>query len=163
MFKNLFKKKQGTQIYAPLSGQVVQLEKVPDPVFSEKMMGEGIAVVPSDATVLAPFDGKVIQVPDTRHAVGLVDNEENEVLIHIGLDTVELKGEGFETKVQTGDEVKIGQPLLELDLDYLQKNAKDMITPIVVTNSANSEKNFTATDETEAKAGETVLMTISGK
>lgn len=163
MFKNLFKKNTGSQLHAPINGKVVPLEEVPDPVFSEKMMGEGIAIVPAEETIVAPFDGEVVQVPDTKHAVGLKDKDGNEVLIHIGLETVELKGEGFTMKVQTGDHVSLGQSLMGIDLEYLRANAKDIITPIVVTNSANSEQKFHPTDEKEAKAGETVLLTISNK
>lgn len=163
MFKNLFKKNQDIQLHAPVSGKVVPLEEVPDPVFSEKMMGEGIAVIPADKTIVAPFDGEIVQIPDTKHAVGMKDKDENEVLIHIGLETVGLKGEGFTTKVQTGDSVSLGQPLMEIDLDYLRENAKDIITPIVVTNSADSGKSYRPTEEKEAKAGETVLLTISNK
>lgn len=163
MFKNLFKKNQGTQLHAPVNGKIVPLEEVPDPVFGEKMMGEGIAVFPSNETIVAPFDGEIIQVPDTKHAIGLKDKHGNEVLIHIGLETVELKGEGFTMKVQAGDNVSLGQPLMEIDLEYLRNNAKDIITPIVVTNSSNSEHNYQPTDEKEAEAGETVLLTISDK
>src|SRR5699024_6172205 len=98
MFKNLFKKNQGAQLHAPVSGKVVPLEEVPDHVFSEKMMGEGIAVHPSEGTIVAPFDGEIVQIPETKHAVGLKDKDGNEVLIHIGLETVGLKGEGFTPK-----------------------------------------------------------------
>lgn len=160
MFKNLFKKNQGVQIHSPVSGKVVPLEEVPDPVFAEKMMGEGIAIVPTDSMIVAPFDGEIVQIPDTKHAVGMRDEEGNEVLIHIGLETVELKGEGFTPKVQPGDQVTLGQPLIEIDLEYLRENAQNMITPIVVTNSAGSGKRYQPTNETEAKPEETVLLTI---
>jgi len=163
MFKKMFKKNQGVQLYSPVDGDVVQLEEVPDPVFAEKMMGEGIAIVPAGNTILAPLDGEIVQIPKTKHAVGLRDKDGNEVLIHIGLETVELKGEGFTTKVQTGDQVTVGQPLIEIDLEYIRQNAKDIITPIVVTNSAGSGKSFQPTDEKEAKSEETVLLTISNK
>ncbi|MCT1901925.1 PTS glucose transporter subunit IIA [Oceanobacillus sojae] len=163
MLKNIFGKKQRTMLHAPVSGKVVPLEEVPDPVFSEKMMGEGIAIIPTDGNIFAPFDGEIVQLPETKHAIGLMDKDGNEVLIHIGLDTVELKGEGFTPKVKTGDAVSAGQPLMELDLEYLQENAKSIVTPIVITNSANSGKEIQLTEEKEASAGVTVLLTITGK
>ncbi|MDY0406830.1 PTS glucose transporter subunit IIA [Virgibacillus sp. 179-BFC.A HS] len=137
------------------------LEEVPDPVFSEKMMGEGIAIIPSDGTIISPVDGEVVQVPATKHAVGLVGKDGTEILIHIGLETVELKGEGFTPKVQTGDKVSAGQPIMEVDLNYVREHAKDIVTPIVITNSGDSGKNYTLTSESEAKAGETVIITVS--
>ncbi|MFD2212000.1 PTS glucose transporter subunit IIA [Virgibacillus halophilus] len=163
MFKNLFKKNQAQQILAPLNGEIKALEEVPDPVFSEKMMGEGIAIVPAEGKIVSPIDGEIVQVPDTKHAVGMVGKDGTEILIHIGLETVELKGEGFTPKVQTGDKVTVGQPLMEFDLEYIQEHAKDVITPIVITNSANSGKHYTMTNENEAKAGETVIITVSEK
>ncbi|GGP07818.1 PTS sugar transporter subunit IIA [Oceanobacillus neutriphilus] len=163
MLKNIFGKKQRTMLHAPVSGKVVPLEEVPDPVFSEKMMGEGIAITPTDGNIIAPFDGEIVQLPETKHAIGLMDKDGNEVLIHIGLDTVELKGEGFTAKVKAGDAVSAGQPLMELDLEYLQENAKSIVTPIVITNSANSGKEIQLTEEKEASAGVTVLLTITGK
>src|SRR5699024_3774093 len=102
MFKNLFKKKETPkeeQIIAPLSGKVKQLEEVPDPTFSEKMMGEGIAIEPDEGLVVAPFDGEIIQVFPTKHAIGIQGESGLEILIHIGLETVSLKGEGFEVFV----------------------------------------------------------------
>lgn len=163
MFKKLFKKDHETHLYAPLSGKVVPLEEVPDPVFNQKMMGEGIAIIPIGGKIVAPFDGKVVQIPDTKHAVGLVDKNGTEVLVHIGIETVELNGEGFTPEVQAGDHVSLGQPLMTIDLAYLRENAKDMITPIVITNSADSGKHYQTTDENEARAGETILITISSK
>lgn len=163
MFKKLLGKNQEENLYAPVSGKAVPLEEVPDPVFNQKMMGEGIAIMPAEGEIVAPFDGEVIQIPDTKHAIGLVDKKGTEVLIHIGLETVELNGEGFTTKVQTGDHVSLGQSLMEIDLAYLRENAKDMITPIVIPNSTASGKSYQLTDDKEVRAGETVLITISGK
>lgn len=160
MFKNLFKKNQGVQIHSPVSGKIIPLEEVPDPVFAEKMMGEGIAIMPAESVLVAPFDGEIVQIPETKHAIGMRDKGGNEVLIHIGLETVELKGEGFTPKVQSGEQVTLGQPLIEIDLEYLRENAPHIITPIVVTNSAGSGKSYQFTDEKEAKAEETVLLTI---
>src|SRR5699024_3372330 len=147
-------------LYAPCNGKIVTLENVSDPVFNQKMMGEGIAIIPADSKIVSPFNGRVVQIPETNHAIGLNDKNNNEVLLHIGLETVGLNGEGFKAKVQTGDYVETGQVLMELDIDYLQKNAKDIITPIVIT---NNEKQLQLTDASEAIIGETVIMTLSDK
>lgn len=161
MFKNLFKKPNNYKIYAPMNGTIVPLEEVPDPVFSQRMMGEGVAMIPSEGKVLSPVDGKVEQVPDSKHAVGLEADDGTEILIHIGLDTVELKGEGFTPKVSAGDQVSVGDLLMEFDLDYIRKHAKDVITPIVITNSQNSDKQFVITEQKDGKAGETEIITVS--
>lgn len=160
MFKNLFKKRNEVDLYAPCSGKIIALENVSDPVFNQKMMGEGIAIIPAAPKIVAPFNGRVVQIPETNHAVGLNDEHNNEVLLHIGLETVGLNGEGFKARVQTGDYVETGEILMELDLDYLQKNAKDIITPIVIT---NNEKQLQLTDASEAIISETVIMTLSDK
>lgn len=164
MFKNLFKKsKEQASIYAPMNGKIVPLEEVPDPVFSEKMMGEGVAMIPSEGKVVSPVAGKIVQIPDSKHAIGIEANDGTEILIHIGLETVALKGEGFTPKVNTGDPVSVGELLMEFDLEYIQEHAKDIITPIVITNSQNSDKQYSVTSESEGVAGETEMITISKK
>jgi|SRR5690625_1080710 len=161
MLKNLFNKPKETKIFAPANGEIVALEDVPDPVFSQKMMGEGIAIVPAEGKIVSPVDGEIIQVPDTKHAIGIRSEDGMEILIHVGLETVALKGEGFNTNVQTGDQVSVGQALLDFDLEYVRENAENMITPIVITNSSNSDKQYTMTTEKEGSAGETVIITAS--
>ena len=121
-------------IYAPLSGEIIDLTAVPDPVFAEKMMGDGFAIKPSDGVVLSPVKGSVHNTFPTKHALGLVSQEGLEILIHVGLDTVNLKGQGFEMLVEEGDVVDVGTPLLKVDLPYIEANAKSAITPIVFTN-----------------------------
>lgn len=158
MLKSLFKKKEAEKIYAPLNGKIVKLEEVPDPVFSQKMMGEGIAIQPTEGKVVSPVDGKIVQVMDSKHAIGIEDTSGNEILIHVGLETVELKGEGFNLHIQVGDSVTVGQLLMEFDLAYIEANAKSSVTPMVITNSGTSEKSFTLTNEQQAIASETVLI-----
>ncbi|MBU5266545.1 PTS sugar transporter subunit IIA [Virgibacillus proomii] len=159
MLKNLFKKSKEQAIYAPLNGEIVPLEEVPDPVFNQKMMGEGIAIIPSEGKLLSPIDGKVVQIPETKHAIGLTTNDGTEVLIHVGLETVSLKGEGFELKVAAGDTVTKGQPLMEIDLDYIKQHASSIITPIIITNS--NERKLTFTEEKLSVASETVIMNVT--
>jgi sugar PTS system EIIA component len=161
MFKNLFKKtKEKEKLVAPLSGKVVKLEDVPDPVFNQKMMGEGIAIEPNKGEVVSPVNGKVVQIPDSLHAIGLESEQGTEILIHIGLETVTLKGKGFTANVRVGDQVTVGQSLLSFDLDFIREHANSTITPMVITNSNTLNKKITVVEETDAKAGETVLITI---
>lgn len=123
------------KVFSPLSGNVIPLEKVNDNVFAQKMMGEGAAVQPSDGKIYAPFDGEVVMVFPTRHAIGLKSDNGVEVLIHIGLDTVELKGKPFTQHVKKGDHVKKGQLLLEADLKAIKDAGYDTTTPVIVTNT----------------------------
>ncbi|WLD95435.1 glucose-specific PTS transporter subunit IIBC [Alkalihalobacillus sp. AL-G] len=126
-------------IAAPMTGKLLSITEVPDPVFGEKMMGDGFAIEPTNGTVVAPVDAKVVNVFPTKHAIGLETKAGREILIHVGIDTVNLKGEGFEVLVEQGDEVKQGQELLKVDLDYIAKHAQSTITPIVFTNLQDGE------------------------
>lgn len=160
---HFFKKHKQLQIYAPVDGELIPLEQVPDPVFSQKMMGEGVAIVPKKSNITAPVEGKIIQVASTKHAIGILAEDGSEILIHIGLDTVNLKGEGFKVVVKEGDQVSSGQLLMEVDWDYIKANAKSTITPIVITNSMEGNKEYQVTEEKECFSGQTVILTASGK
>ncbi|CAC9192402.1 PTS system transporter subunit IIABC [Staphylococcus aureus] len=129
-------------VHAPLTGEVTPLPEVPDQVFSEKMMGDGIAIKPSQGEVRAPFNGKVQMIFPTKHAIGLVSDSGLELLIHIGLDTVKLNGEGFTLHVEEGQEVKQGDLLINFDLDYIRNHAKSDITPIIVTQGNITNLDF---------------------
>jgi phosphocarrier protein FPr len=118
-----------------LSGQVWPLERVPDPVFAQKMVGDGLSVDPSDAVLVAACDGEVMALHAACHAVTLRTNEGLELLMHVGIDTVTLRGQGFKPRVKVGDKVRAGAPLIEFDLDFLATHAKSLLTQIVVTNS----------------------------
>ncbi|RYD43525.1 MAG: HPr family phosphocarrier protein, partial [Sphingomonadales bacterium] len=122
-------------ITSPLRGWATTLDSVPDPVFSQRMMGDGVAIQPLGDTVVAPFDGEVVTLHDAGHAVSLRSAEGAEVLIHIGLDTVMLKGEGFTPLVVIGDKVSRGDPLIRFDLDAVALAATSLITPVIVTNA----------------------------
>ncbi|WP_408007643.1 N-acetylglucosamine-specific PTS transporter subunit IIBC [Pseudalkalibacillus sp. A8] len=124
----------------PIDGNVIPIEEVDDPTFAEKMMGDGFAIEPTGNLVTSPVDGKIANIFPTKHAIGIESRQGYEILIHIGLDTVELNGQGFKTYIKAGDEVKQGQNLIELDLDYLMKNARSVVTPIVFTNLEENEK-----------------------
>ncbi|EUJ31931.1 putative phosphotransferase enzyme IIA component ypqE [Listeria cornellensis FSL F6-0969] len=124
MFKKMFKKDKQEAVVSPATGQFVELKDVPDPVFNQKMMGEGIAVKPINGTVVAPVTGEIIQVADTKHAFGIRSELGQEILVHIGLETVALKGEGFKVLVSLGDKVTAGQPIVEADLDFIEKKCE---------------------------------------
>ncbi|MBD3883110.1 phosphoenolpyruvate--protein phosphotransferase [Phormidium tenue FACHB-886] len=126
--------KASLALVAPLSGRLVNIENVPDPVFAEKMVGDGVSIDPISQTLVAPCDGEVIQLHPSRHAVTVRSPEGVEVLIHIGLDTVMLRGEGFEAQVRVGDRVRAGDPLIEFDADYVATHARSLLTQIVITN-----------------------------
>ncbi|CAH2715868.1 PTS system glucose-specific EIIA component [Neobacillus rhizosphaerae] len=139
MFKSLFSSikssnSTGVTIVSPISGKAVHLEEVPDPAFSQKLVGEGIAIIPEEGKVVSPINGEVALIFPTKHAVGLVSEEGIEILIHIGIDTVSMEGEGFKTHVKQGDKVKVGDLLIEFSLDLVKEKATSTTTPIVITN-----------------------------
>ncbi|NRD77671.1 PTS transporter subunit EIIC [Bacillus sp. BRMEA1] len=125
---------------APIKGEIKPITEVPDPVFAEKMMGDGFAIVPSEGMVASPVNGKIVNLFPTKHAIGILSDGGLEVLIHVGLDTVNLKGQGFETLVSENAIVEVGQPLLKFDINYIKEHAKSTITPVVFTNLAEGEK-----------------------
>ncbi|WP_066073444.1 glucose-specific PTS transporter subunit IIBC [Neobacillus soli] len=125
---------------SPLKGEIKPITEVPDQVFAGKMMGDGFAIVPAEGMVVSPVDGKIINLFPTKHAIGILSDTGREILIHVGIDTVNLKGQGFETLVSENAIVEKGQPLLKIDLDYIKEHATSTITPIVFTNLAEGEK-----------------------
>ena len=134
MFK-IFKKKEPLILYAPVTGTSIALENVPDPVFAEKMMGDGIAFIPESDTICAPCDGKVTMIANTLHAIGITAENGAEILIHIGLDTVNLNGKGFTSLVNVGDKIKLGTQLVKIDMAFMKEHEMVLTTPMVVTNT----------------------------
>ncbi|HEY3298155.1 MAG TPA: PTS glucose transporter subunit IIA [Armatimonadota bacterium] len=119
-------------ITAPLSGKIVPLEAVPDPVFAEKMLGDGVAILPDEGILVSPLDGEVIALPSSGHACGIKSKTGVELLVHVGIDTVEMKGQGFRALAQRGDTIKPGQTLIEFDLDEIESAGKSALSPVVV-------------------------------
>ncbi len=150
-------KKKEQVVYAPLSGNILELSEVPDPVFAEKMMGDGFAIQPTDGLVLSPVKGKVLIAFPTKHAVGLLSEDNMEILVHVGTDTVKLKGEGFELFVQEGDLVEVGTPLLKVDLAYINAHAQSSITPVVFTNLKGQSLEV---NKTTVVAGQTIACMV---
>ena len=127
------------EIKSPISGKVIELEKVNDPVFSSGAMGKGVAIEPIDNKVYAPFDGVIEFIADTKHAIGLLSDDGVEVLIHVGMDTVKMNGKGFDVKTKVNSKVKAGDLLLEFDKSVIEKEGYSLITPVVITNADNYE------------------------
>jgi phosphocarrier protein FPr len=122
------------QLVAPLSGHLLPIGAVPDPVFAEKMVGDGVSLDPLSQSLVSPCDGTVTQLHSAGHAVTITTAEGVEVLMHIGLDTVMLKGKGFTPRVKTGETVARGDVLIDFDADYVATHARSLLTQIVVTN-----------------------------
>jgi len=133
----LFKAKKET-ILSPADGDVVQLSEVPDEVFSQKMAGEGIALIPRSNTFVAPVAGTITKIFSTNHAFSIKTKSGLEVMVHIGLDTVALNGEGFKRLAKEGDKVNIGKPIISADLEFIASKGKNIVTPIVL----NHEKEL---------------------
>ncbi|WP_458122421.1 glucose-specific PTS transporter subunit IIBC [Paenibacillus sp. Z6-24] len=121
-------------IVAPASGELLNISEVPDPVFSQKMTGDGFAILPSNGTIASPVNGKVFNVFPSKHAIGIMSETGKEILVHVGVNTVKLKGQGFTVLVAEGDDVMAGQPILEVDLEYVKANAPSIITPVIFSN-----------------------------
>lgn len=122
-------------VASPLVGQVIPLSEVNDPVFASEAMGKGCAVIPTEGKVYAPFDGTIVGLLDSHHAVGIESENGIEILIHVGMDTVKLNGKHFTCHIEDGQHVKCGQLLLEFDIDAIKKEGYEVVTPIVITNS----------------------------
>ncbi|ASM05991.1 N-acetylglucosamine-specific PTS transporter subunit IIBC [Serratia marcescens] len=146
-------------LVAPVTGEVVALDQVPDEAFASKAVGDGLAIRPTDNIVVAPADGTVVKIFNTNHAFCLETDKGAEIVVHMGIDTVALEGQGFKRLVEEGAEVKAGQPILELDLDYLNANARSMISPVVVSNS-DDYAGLAALASGSVVAGQTKLYEI---
>lgn len=148
---------KGGCLYAAQNGKIIPLEKVPDKTFSEKTLGEGAAIIPTDGLVVSPAKGSVMLVAETKHAYAIETEEGAEILIHIGLDTVNLGGKGFEALVSAGDKVEVGTPLCRVDKELWDSTENPLYTPMLITNS--SDYSITVTEDTAAKAGKTCVIT----
>lgn len=127
--------KETKKVYSPVKGEMINLESVSDDTFAQKMLGDGVAIIPEEGKIYAPFDGQIMTVFPTKHAIGLKSDTGIELLIHIGLDTVNLKGVPFTAHVKDNDQVKKGQLLMDVDLDAIKKAGYDITTPVIVTNT----------------------------
>lgn len=146
------------QLVTVADGEVIRLEEVPDPVFSEKMVGEGFAVIPTSEEVVAPITGKLYQVADTLHAYVIETKEGIEVLVHIGINTISLQGKGFHSELKKGMYVTKGDRLATFDRSYLEENNIPLVIPVVVIKGLEDETTATMNYTKNGVAGETVAM-----
>ncbi len=156
----LFKKKKNKEIkgfYSIMNGKSIDLSQVDDEMFSNKVLGDGIAIEPTSSTVVSPCDGEVTLVSETKHAIGLKNQDGIEVLIHIGLDTVKLNGVGFKSLCEAGDKISVGQPLVNVDRDLLkEKNISD--TTMMVLIEANGYKISNYHTDKVIESGKSLLL-----
>ena len=150
-----------TTVLSPLTGKAVSLSEVPDPVFAEKVIGDGIAIIPEDGKIVSPVDGEISSIAETGHAYGFTADNGLEVLVHVGLETVSLKGECFKVYAKAGDKVKTGDLVAEVDLNLLKEKGLNSISPVLICSDLE-EKEILYT-EGNVKAGESVVLTVKDK
>lgn len=150
------RKKKATEVMSPVAGNIRKIEDVPDPVFAQKVLGDGFAVEPSDGRFVAPFAGELILLAETLHAYAIRSDEGVEVLVHIGIDTVKLKGEGFSSTATEGSRVAAGDVMVTVDLQSVTPKVPSMMTPVILTNGTE----FTVSDmDYSASGGPVVTLT----
>lgn len=161
-FKKLVSDDNGSNnllnIVSPLEGEIIAIEDVPDVIFAEKIVGDGIAIVPTGNKIVAPVTGEIVKIYETNHAFAIRSKEGLEVLVHFGLDTVELRGEGFTRIAEEGQNINAGETIIEFDLALLTEKAKSVITPCIVSNMDEIKSMTKLTGA--VKAGETVVLEI---
>ena len=153
------KEKSQSVVYAPLTGKAVPLEQVPDPVFSGKVLGDGVAIIPEDGRIVSPVDGQIESVAETGHAYGFSTEDGLELLVHVGLETVSLKGECFKVHVKEGDQVKKGDLVAEVDLKYLAEKNINPITPVLICSDIDGQELKCA--EGGVEAGKTAVLMLT--
>lgn len=154
----MFFKKKEVKIAAPVNGKLISIKDVPDVTFSEEMVGKGVAIIPEGNEIYSPVEGKITTVFMTGHAVGITTKEGIDLLIHVGMDTVNLKGEGFEVKVKDGKSIKQGDLLLVVDCDKLKEKGYRLETPVIICNH-DQFKNITYAEPGNVNKGD-VVMTV---
>lgn len=159
-FKKKTETKQNVYLTSPVDGVLLPLAQVPDPVFAEKMMGDGVAIECQGEWICAPADGVISLIAQTKHAFGMTLSNGLELLVHVGLETVHLQGEGFQVLSETGKQVKQGEPILKIDLALMKEKKISLITPFIIIN--HQEHPFTLLhEETTVKAGQTALIKVN--
>jgi PTS system beta-glucosides-specific IIC component len=153
-----FGKEKEIVILSPIEGETRPVSDVNDPTFSEKILGEGIAIQPMKGEVVSPVDGTVAILFETKHAISILSEQGTEILIHIGLDTINLRGEFFRSFVKAKDKVKAGDLLLEFDIDKIKEAGYDLISPVVICNTAKYSEILTFTDKSVNKLDRIMIL-----
>jgi glucose-specific phosphotransferase system IIA component len=154
--------KKNYKLVAPIDGKVIELSKVPDQVFAEKMAGDGIAIEPTGDIIVAPADGKLSMIFKTNHAFGINLSNGAEILVHIGLDTVALEGEGFERIAEEGQDVKAGDPIIKINREELISKGYSLVTPVLITNP-DGFKDIVGSIGANVKAGSDEVINYKEK
>lgn len=162
LFGNLFAKKDNQiHIFSPVQGNVVLASDIPDPTFAENILGPTTAIIPTTGHVYAPFDGTITQIFKTGHALTITSKDGVELLIHVGINTVDLKGEGFKALVADNQEVTKGTPLIDFDINFIMEKGYNIIVPVVICNPTDfTNINFTAPGNVN---NETIICSLKGK
>lgn len=153
IFKEGVLKENKFEFVSPIKGKCIPIEDVKDSVFASKVMGDGFAVEPSGNLIVSPVDGQIVMIPNSGHAVGIKTKKGVEILVHIGVDTVNLNGKGFQVLTSVGRRVKVGTPLIQFDVAFMEQNHIDMTTMVVFTSGYNREINLNCYGK-EVEAGE---------
>lgn len=153
---NIFKKE--IKLIAPVDGKTIDLSLVPDPVFAQKMAGEGLAIDTTGNTIVAPCDGELSLIFKTNHAFAITTNTGVELLVHIGIDTVSLNGEGFTRLIEPGQTIKAGTPIIKIDRDFILNKNLSLITPVLITNP-DSVKSLSLKIDESVVAGNDIIIT----
>ena len=159
MFKKMFKPKP-TDFIAPMTGKLIPITEVSDPVFAEKTVGDGFAIMLEEGNVYSPVDGEVIAIFPTKHAIGLKADDRNQYLVHIGLNTVLHEGKGLSSTVEVGMRVKKGDLLVEVDHDYFKAEGVDLTSPILITNLNGRKVNLLKEGVVKAKEEGILAITV---
>lgn len=148
------------EISSPCNGKVVQIENIPDQIFSELMMGDGIGIEPLDGGIYSPVDGEILQIFGTKHAIVIRSNLGTDILLHIGLDTVSLDGVPFDIKVGLGKKVKSGELIMKVDIEYIKSKGLQTVIPIILINDENSKERtiVNKTKELEVCTGDNLMQ-----
>lgn len=154
---DFFKNKYSRDIYAPINGRYLPIEEVKDEVFAKKVLGDGFAIIPEDGNIVAPFKGEVVMLFPTKHAIGIRNQEGIELLIHVGMDTVNMEGKGFTSFVKVGSKIDIGTPLIHFDKEELESQGYDLTIPCVFTKQKLKQRLFVE-EASRLKAGKTVII-----
>ena len=157
---NFFRNHKTIKLKAPLTGKVLRLSEIPDEVFSKRVIGDGVAIRPTEGKLVSPVEGVIKYISPTKHAIAIKTEKDIEILVHIGINTVKLEGTGFKQRVKQGDRVNLGDELITFNLDYIRQEAVSSITPILVVD-VDRLKKIEIANTSNVKKGVDELLKIS--